>query len=62
MAELKIKCPRCRHIIGTGVSMTIKEFCRAPLTNREVECEKCKRIIRWNKEDILAISFYLQLY
>jgi hypothetical protein len=59
MTNLLIKCPECKAIIDTGVSMNLSIFCASKLANNGVACTNhaCKKQIIWNKEDVLAISF-----
>lgn len=57
MPELKIKCPKCKKITGTKMSMGLQSFCSTVLRDNRVNCENCGTMITWNKEDVLAISF-----
>jgi hypothetical protein len=54
-----IKCPECKAIVDTGVSMSLSIFCASKLVNNAAVCTEhmCKAKIEWDKEDVLAISF-----
>jgi hypothetical protein len=57
--NLLIKCPECKAIVDTGVSMNLSIFCVSKLVNNAAVCTEhtCKAKINWGKEDVLAISF-----
>jgi len=53
LGELKVKCKRCQHIIGTGISMDLASFKSSSLSNNSVVCQNCRSRVFWNKEDVL---------
>ena len=55
MGELKIKCPNCGSIIGTGFSMDKQSFESSTLANNSVNCPVCGSMVTWNKEDVISI-------
>ena len=57
MPELKIKCPKCGHVTGTGISMDKKSFETSTLLNNTGKCQKCGKMITWSKKDVLPESF-----
>jgi len=59
MPRLLIKCPECKAIVDTGVSLDLASFCSSKLVNNAAVCTNhaCKTKLVWSKEDVLAISF-----
>jgi hypothetical protein len=59
MANLLIKCPECKAIVDTGISMNLSIFCTSKLVSNGVVCtnHSCKKKLVWSKEDVIAISF-----
>lgn len=57
--QLLIKCPECKAIVDTGVSIDLAAFCSSKLVNKPAVCTNhtCKAKLVWSKEDVLAISF-----
>ena len=59
MPRLLIKCPECKAIVDTGVSMELASFCSSELENNTIVCHSytCGKEIVWSKDDVLAMSF-----
>lgn len=59
MSNLLIKCPECKALVDTGVSMNLSIFCASKLASNGTVCTNhaCKKQLVWSKEDVLAISF-----
>jgi hypothetical protein len=59
MSRLLIRCPECKAIVETGLSMDLASFCTSKLLNNQTVCTNhtCKNKIVWGKEEVLAISF-----
>ena len=59
MPRLLIRCPECKAIVDTGVSMDLYSFCSSKLVDNKAVCSNhtCKTKIDWSKEEVLAISF-----
>jgi hypothetical protein len=59
MPRLLIRCPECKAIVDTGVSMDLVSFCSSKLVNNQAVCSNhtCKTKTVWSKEEVLAISF-----
>jgi hypothetical protein len=55
--SLLIKCPECRALVDTGVTMDKDSFCTSEFEERAVECKDFKYKSVWNKDDVQAISF-----
>jgi hypothetical protein len=59
MPRLLIRCPECKAVVDTGVSMELAPFCSSKLVKNQAICSShtCKTKIVWSKEEVLAISF-----
>jgi endogenous inhibitor of DNA gyrase (YacG/DUF329 family) len=55
MGQLVLQCPKCQHIIGTGISMDLQSFKNSTLIGNKTRCPKCGSMVTWNKKNILDI-------
>ena len=54
MPELKIKCPYCNSIIGTGIALGEgAKFRPHSFRRNATRCPNCKRSVIWNGEDVV---------
>jgi len=57
MPKLLIKCPACKAIVDTGITVSdLNAFCSSKL-EENLKCHSCQSELAWNKDDVLAISF-----
>jgi endogenous inhibitor of DNA gyrase (YacG/DUF329 family) len=55
MGELKLECPKCHKIIGTGISMDLESFKTSSLRSNSSNCPKCGSLVTWDKENVLDL-------
>lgn len=55
MGELKLECPKCHYIMGTGFSMDIKSFKSSSSINNKSKCPNCGSMVPWDKENVLDL-------
>lgn len=54
MPELKIKCPHCDKITGTGFAMGGgTKFNPDNYQHNQSQCTNCKRMVTWNGIDVI---------
>ena len=55
MGELKLECPKCHNIMGTGLSMDLESFKSSSLIGNKSKCPKCGSMVTWEKENVLDL-------
>jgi endogenous inhibitor of DNA gyrase (YacG/DUF329 family) len=54
MPELKIKCPNCNSIIGTGIALGAgTKFRPENFQQNLTQCPNCGRSVVWNGIDVI---------
>lgn len=54
MPELKIRCPYCNSIIGTGISLGKgTKFNPNSFRQNSTQCPNCGKFVTWNGIDVI---------
>ena len=53
MSELRVRCPNCKNITGTGIWMDAKSFLTSRLVNNSSQCTKCGMKVVWDKKNVI---------
>ena len=53
MPELRVRCPDCNAITGTGIVMDAKSFLTSTLRNNSSQCSKCGTRVVWDKKNVI---------
>ena len=54
MPALKIKCPSCNKITGTGIALGENTIFRAEnFRSNSTQCMNCGQMVSWNGEDVI---------
>ena len=54
MPELKIKCPYCDKITGTGMRLGEgTKFNPDMYQDNQTRCKNCERMVTWNGKDVI---------
>jgi len=55
MGQLVLQCPKCHHVIGTGISMDLESFNASSLIGNKTKCPNCGSMVTWDKKNILDL-------